>query len=278
MLLPFDETATSNTMTHETTYNPKRLLELAVLDAHGLLEPIESDLFNRSFHDAPAAIQDEIKLLQEDLALDTSLLPTDMPPQSLRKKVLDAVAETADKEAQRLAPIALIGARASAAQAKFGSSKQAVFWRTAAIVLFGISVVLGVITLDTQRKANQIAKIAINASTNNALFEMAGFEFANYVGNPYCHVIRLERKDGNTNGYLRVAVNERFGDGYVIGIDLEDNEEIIIQGTTQSGETFELTRITADSPIVGCKFTLDPSLVAGMTITAIDAKTGKRWV
>ena len=60
--------------------------------------------------------------------------------------------------------------------------------------------------------------------------------------------------------------------------DLEDNEEIIIQGTTQSGVTFELTRITADSPIVGREFDLDPSLVAGMTITAIDAKTGKRWV
>ena len=274
----FDETATNNTMTHETTYNPKRLLELAVLDAYGLLEPIESDLFNRSFHDAPAAIQDEIKLLQEDLALDTSLLPTDMPPLSLRKKVLDAVAETADKEAQRLAPLALIGARASVAQAKFGSSKQDVLWRTAAIVLFGISVVLGVITLDAQRKSNQNAKIAINTSTNNALFKMAGSEFVKYVGNPYCQVFRLERKDGNANGYLRVAVNERFGNGYVIGIDLEDNEEIIIQGTTQSGETFELTRITADSPIVGRKFDLDPSLVAGMTITAIDAKTGKRWV
>ena len=77
---PFDETATNNTMTYETTYNPKRLLELAVLEAYGLLEPIESDLFNRSFHDAPAAIQDEIKLLQEDLALDASLLRTDMPP------------------------------------------------------------------------------------------------------------------------------------------------------------------------------------------------------
>ncbi len=264
-------------MTNET-YNPKQLLELAVLDAYGLLEPIESDLFNHSFHDAPATIQDEIKQMQEDLALDDSLLPADMPPTSLRKKVLDAVAETADKEAQRLAPLALIGARASAAQAKLGSSKQAAFWRTAAVVLFGVTVVLAIITLDAQRKANQSAQIAINTSTNNAINDMVGSEFAKYVGNPYCQVVRLEREDGSATGYLRIAMNERFGNGYVIGIDLEENEEIIIRGTTANGEVIELTRITGDSPIVGREFIIDPALVGGMTIAAIDAKTGKRWV
>jgi hypothetical protein len=264
-------------MTNET-YNPKQLLELAVLDAHGLLEPIESDLFNRSFHDAPAAIQDEIKLLQEGLALDTSLLPSDMPHPSLRNKVLRAVAESADQEAQRLAPLALIGARASAAQAKFGSSKQITLWRTAAVVLFGVAIVLAVITLDAQSKANQSAKIAQNTSTSNAINEMVGIEFAKYIGNPYCQVTRLERMDGNSTGYLRVAVNERFGNGYVVGIDLEYNEEIIIHGTTAGGEVIELARISGDKPIVGREFAIDPSLVGGMTISAIDAKTGKRWV
>jgi hypothetical protein len=264
-------------MTNET-YNPKQLLELAVLDAYGLLEPIESDLFNRSFHDAPVTIQEEIRQLQEELALDDSLLPSESPSPGLKKKVLQAVAATADKEAQRLAPLALIGARASAAQAKFGTSKQTTIWRTAAVVLFGVSVVLAVITLDAQRKANESAKIAINTSTNNAINTMVGSEFTKYVGNPYCHVIRLEREDGNETGYLRVAMNERFGNGYVIGIDLEDNEEIIIQGTTATGEVIELARITADSPIVGREFIVDPKLVRGMTIAAIDANTGKRWV
>ena len=260
------------------TYNPKQLLELAVLDAYGLLEPIESDLFNRSFHEAPATIQDEIKQLQEELALDDSLLPSDAPTAELKKKVMRSVAETADKEAQRLAPLALIGARASAAQAKFGSSRQTTFWRTAAVVLFGVAVVLAVITLDAQRKADESAKIAINTFTNNAINNMVGSEFVKYVGNPYCQVFRLEREDGGETGYLRVAMNERFGNGYVIGIDLEANEEIIIQGTTPAGEVIELARITADSPIVGREFVINPALVSGMTITAINANTGKRWV
>ena len=79
-------------------YNYKQLIELAVLDAHGLLEPIESDLFNRSFHDAPVAIQDEIIQMQRDIALDESLLPNETPRASLKKDVLHVVAEAADQE------------------------------------------------------------------------------------------------------------------------------------------------------------------------------------
>jgi hypothetical protein len=264
-------------MTNET-YNYKQLLELAVLDAYGLLEPIEEDLFNRSFHNATASIQEEIKRIQEDIALDDSLLPSDMPSPSLRKKVLHAVAETADSEAQRLAPLALIGARASAAQANFGSSRAVTLWRTAAVVLFGVTVVLAIITLDVQRKANQNAQIALNSATNMELNELVGHKFSEFVGNPYCQVTRLEREDGNANGYLRIALNERFGNGFVIGIDLEKDEEIIIQGTTSTGEVIELARITADGPIVGRDFAVDKSIIKNMTIAAVDAKTGKRWV
>ena len=107
-------------MTNEI-HNYKQLLELAVLEAHGLLEQIEVDLFTRSFHDAPASIQEEIVRIQEKFALDDSLLPAENPPAELRKKILQSVAETADKEAQRLAPLALIGARASAATGPTGS-------------------------------------------------------------------------------------------------------------------------------------------------------------
>ncbi len=260
------------------THNYKQLLELAVLDAHGLLEPIESDLFNRSFHDAPASIQDEIKQMQEEFSLDDTLLPEDIPPTTLRKKVLDAVSETADKEAQRLAPLALIGARASIAQGKLGSSKSTLFWRTAAMILFGVAVVLIVMTVDANLKANRISQIALNTGATESLAEMGGEEFKKFVGNPYCQITRLERENGNSTGYIRVAVNEQFGDGYVIGLDLEDGEEIIIQGTTSDGKVIDLARLIADGPVVGQGFKIDPSMVHGLTIAAIDARTGKRWI
>lgn len=264
-------------MTNET-HNYKQLLELAVLDAHGLLEPIESDLFNRSFHDAPASIQDEIKQMQEEFALDETLLPVEMPPPALRQKVLSAVSETADIEAQRLSPLALIGARASVAQGRLGSSKPLLFWRTAAMVLFGVAVIFAILTLDAHQRTDRITQIALNARTTESLAEMGGVEFKKFIGNPYCQITRLERENGHHSGYLRVAINERFGDGYVLGLDLEDGEEIIIQGTTSDGEVIELARLIAEGPVVGKGFKINPAMVRGLSIAAVDAKTGDRWI
>ncbi len=264
-------------MTNES-HNYNQLIELAVLDAHGLLEPIEADLFNRSFHDAPAGVQNEIIQLQLDFARDESLLPSELPSPKLKQQVLRAVTKAADKEAQRLAPLALIGARAGSANARYGKSKQTYYWRTAALVLFGISVVLGIVAVDAQRRATSIAKVAMDLDATTTLSAIAGEEFKSFIDNPYCRITRLERETGSQDGYLRIAVNERYGGGYILGLDLVDGEEIIIQGTTATGEQIELARFTAHSSVVGRSFEIDNAIAKGLTVTAIDAKTGNRWI
>ena len=260
------------------TQNYTELLELAVLDAHGLLEPIESELFNRSFHDAPASIQDEIIQMQLEFATDDSMLPEDLPPASLRKKVLDAVASAADKEASRLAPLALIGARVGATAAQVGSRETIMFWRTAALVLFGISVVLAVVTMDVQRRATDIKVIAENVVANNSLKILTNVKFVEFINNPYYQVTRLERTQGNSSGYIRVAIHSDTGDGLVFGLDLQAGEVIIIQGTTSSGKVIELARIAAKDSVVAQSFTIDPDLIQGLTIEGFDEKTGVRWL
>jgi len=264
-------------MTNET-HNYKQLIELAVLDAYGLLEPIESDLFNRSFHDAPASIQDEIIQMQRDLALDESLLPEGKPPVALKQKVLNTVAEAADKEAQRLAPLALIGARASVARGNSTSSTPTYFWRTAALILFGACVVLGIIAVDSQRRVTNISQVAMDNDATSTLIVGAGLEFKSFLDNPYCTITRLERETGNNDGYLRIAINERIGGGFVIGLDLEEGEEIIIQGVTADGSILELARFTVDSPIIGRSFEIAKEFAPGLKIQAIDVNTGKRWI
>jgi hypothetical protein len=264
-------------MTNES-HNYNQLIELAVLDAHGLLEPIETDLFNRSFHDAPASVQNEIIQLQLDFARDETLLPSDSPASELKTKVLRTVAMAADKEAQRLAPLALIGARASSAKAQFGHSKQPYYWRIAALILFGVTVVLGIVAVDAQRRATSIAQVAMDLDATTTLSTIAGEEFKSFIDNPYCRVTRLERETGSQDGYLRVAVNERYGGGYILGLDLVDGEEIIIQGTTATGELIELARFTANSSVVGRSFAIDKTIAKGISVTAIDARTGNRWI
>ena len=262
----------------DSSNNYNQLIELSVLDAYGLLEPIEVDLFNRAFHEAPAAIQEEIIQLQESLALDDSLLPTELPSKALKQRVLDAVADAADQEAKRLAPLALIGARSGASRRNVPSSKQTIFWRTAAMVLLGVSVVLAMLAVDAQRRVSNMALIALNSETSDALSQNTGPGLSSFIGNPYCYIKQLEREQGGEPGYIRVAINERTGQGYILAMDLKEGEAVVINGTTPDGEVIEIARITADSPIIGRAFELDPAIGRTIVFHAVDASTGNRWV
>jgi len=260
-----------------TTYekpDKKQLLELAVLDAHGLLEPLESDLFNGAFLDAPVALQEEIQNIQEELALDTSLLPDDVPDASLRRRILEAVAKAADDEANRLAPLALIGARAGASrhyQQSIGTSA----WRAVAMVLFGVSVVLAAFAMNAVDRANDITKYALNADVENTLADLIGTEFGEFIRNPSAPAVGLERTNDDPTGYIRVAINERTGAGYIFAIDLKNGEEFIIQGTTPDGEVIELARITAgNTPVVAQTFSVDIAIAGSLSYRAVDT-TGK---
>ena len=276
----------------DTTHNYSELLELAVLDAHGLLEPIESEIFNRSFHEAPASIQDEIIRMQLEFATDDSLLPADLPTAELRKKVLSAVANAADNEARFLAPLALIGARVGASKRGVGATGSVVLWRTAAMILFGVSVVLAVVTLDVKRTAINIAQKAANVVANDSMQNLTNTKFVEFINNPYYNVTRLERAEGNQAGYIRVAIysepvdpidpigaDNPYAKGYVFGLDLEDGEEIIIQGITESGTVVRLAVIVADDSVVAQSFEIPKHLAkAFKRIEGVNAKTGARWI
>ncbi|MHC4447842.1 MAG: hypothetical protein ACYSXF_08695, partial [Planctomycetota bacterium] len=92
-------------MTSPNPLTREDLLELAALDALGLLDEFDTAHYTRSFHDAPAAVQDEIKQRQAELAADTTLLPEEGPTPSLRQRVLDVVGEAVEQKDQELAPL-----------------------------------------------------------------------------------------------------------------------------------------------------------------------------
>jgi hypothetical protein len=264
-------------MTTNEQPDKKQLLELAVLDAHGLLEPLESDLFNSAFLDAPVSFQEEVQKITEKLALDTSLLPEDLPDATLRRRVLDAVAKAADDEASRLAPLALIGARAGASrhnQRSIGTSA----WRAVAMVLFGVSVVLAAFAINAVDRANDITKYALNADVEKTIGDLVGAEFGEFIRNPSAPAVGLERTNGDPTGYIRVAINERTGTGYIFAIDLKNGEEVVIQGTTPDGEIIELARITAGStPIVAQTFSVDVAIAGSLTYRGVDTTEEIIW-
>jgi hypothetical protein len=89
----------------------EELIEQASLDALGLLDEFEAAHYARSFHAAPASVQEEIRRLQAAVATDAALLADEEPPADLRAKVMGSVREAMDEEARELKPIATIGAK-----------------------------------------------------------------------------------------------------------------------------------------------------------------------
>lgn len=99
-------------MTSLDPMSREELLELAPLDAFGLLDDYEAAMFNRSFHHAPASVQAEIRAVQAQLAEDRSLLSEEDPRVTLRQKVLIRITEEIEEAAEQLKPLATIGAGA----------------------------------------------------------------------------------------------------------------------------------------------------------------------
>lgn len=104
-------------MTSPDPMSREELLELAPLDAFGLLDDFESALFNRSFHHAPASVQAEIVALQAQLAQEPVLLAADEPRPLLRQKVLIRIADEVEESAEQLKPLATIGSSHATAYA-----------------------------------------------------------------------------------------------------------------------------------------------------------------
>lgn len=69
----------------------RELIEMASLDALGLLENEERDAFERAFRAASPAVQRQVRREQSRLASSEALLPDVDPPSSLRDRVVLAV-------------------------------------------------------------------------------------------------------------------------------------------------------------------------------------------
>jgi anti-sigma-K factor RskA len=71
--------------------NLQELIELAILDAMGLLDEDERDLFESAYRAASPAVQAQVRREQTRLARIEALLPNVTPPAGLRAAVIEAV-------------------------------------------------------------------------------------------------------------------------------------------------------------------------------------------
>lgn len=85
------------------------LLELAPLEALGLLDTYEEHQFDQGFASAPPSVQDEVRDLQAAVAAEFGSACQDAPDRALRYRVLAALSDAVESDDEALAPIAAIG-------------------------------------------------------------------------------------------------------------------------------------------------------------------------
>ncbi|MEM9083141.1 MAG: hypothetical protein AAGB34_06045 [Planctomycetota bacterium] len=142
-----------------TLHTTEELIELAGLDAMGLLDESERERFDRSYDAAPPHVQAEIRRAQHRFASDHSLLPEVEAPASLRSRVLMRVRE---------AMLSTAGTAGSISQA--GVRSMLPIWRAAAIACGTAALVLGAYSMSVTDEANDIlAQFNANQSQQQLL-------------------------------------------------------------------------------------------------------------
>ncbi|MDY7109471.1 MAG: hypothetical protein SYC29_12620 [Planctomycetota bacterium] len=200
-------------MTSPTPMTREELIELAALDAFGLLDDYEAALYTRSFHHAPVAVQNEIKELQAAFAGEASLLPDVEPDPALRQRVLDAVSKAIEAESLNLAPLAMIGrpdrARPETA-GRIGAGASTPVWRAAAFALAAALLVVAYFAGQFLERNNMLTGALIDLDTFQTVEDDIGPTFKDFVGNPTCTTRTLfPDRESDNDAFAVVYVNEQ---------------------------------------------------------------------
>lgn len=142
----------------------QELLELAALDALGLLEEPEREAFDRAFTAAAPALQAQIRREQARIAQDDSLLPSVDAPLGLKAKVMARWREAMSTRKRILPPL-------------LPSSGVSPIWRMAAISAVAASIVLGVAMLQIQTDFKQVVSASKQIEWSKAWSQEFGANF-----------------------------------------------------------------------------------------------------
>lgn len=167
----------------------RELVELAQLDAMGLLDEQEAREFEVAFAAAPAEIQEQIRKEQSRMCVLEPVLPDVQAPEHLRGKVLSAVHEAIIESIVETAPLATGAASAESIQkvaaaasgqaptrheggrslpgvGEGGRRRGLNLWRSTAIAFAAAAVVLGITTIKLQ---TQYERVIAQKSTGDSL-------------------------------------------------------------------------------------------------------------
>lgn len=258
-------------MTSPTIMNREQLLELAALDAYGLLDEFEAELYTRSFHHAPAAVQDEIIRFQSELAADPTLLPQEEPPAELRQRVLQAVSRAIERQHSELAPLATIGRRRETSDNYVDSRyvfRPAALWRAAAFILAGAVAVMAYFWSQSNEYARDLARLALSNLTSEELKQKLRPDYEEFVSNPTVVARVMRPLVNNFPGSATVFVDGTTDQAFVLIMGLPVTAgEYELRVTHADGTSEMLRQFASIGPVNGLRF--ENLAKATLAVTAV---------
>jgi hypothetical protein len=268
----------------------EELIEQASLDALGLLDAFEAAHYAKSFHAAPASVQEEIRQLQAEIATDASLLSDEEPPAGLRGRVMGAVMDSIEHETRELQPIATIGSRARRVTATGATAtdiagvvrdermniqhrsmqRSVAVWRAASVALaaslLGSFLWLNVIT----HEAMSIAQLAQGQATQAQLIEMLGSDYATFSGNKTMKIRSLAALAGQAGAAI-LYCDPKNGDGYLVGFGLAEVGTYTVRSVDANGTSVVLGQMIGGSRVTATRLArIDSTRLAHSRIEVVD--------
>lgn len=261
------------------------LIELAALDSLGLLDQYETALYTRSFHDASAAVQSEIRDLQAQIVVHLGELSDEEPSPELRNRVLKAVAKAIELDSP--APLASIGRGIDDYDPRFDDPRKdrkperellssrrlafsGQFWRAACFVLLGVVVVCVFGLVHIWRSHNDLTMAAVSSNTHEQLERLIGPTVKDYLQSPDTVRVVMTANNGSCSDcWANLLILEDSDQALFIteGLpELNAGQTYQLRVRHEDGRTTTIDRITAGTMLAGHRITVEvTALLANAT-------------
>jgi len=199
-------------------FSNRDLMELAQLDALGLLDDGERHSFEQAFRNAPASIQQLVRDSQARAVQIDALLPSVQPPASLRQRVLAAVAAAVRSESRRPE----VAGRLTPEIAR--STSVAPFWRAAAIGSMAAALLFGVVTLKLYSDFQNVnSTVQANAVADKFLKDF-GVKFEHMLTSDKTEFVQFSPASAEARGSALLMVDGENETGQFFARDLPQIE------------------------------------------------------
>ncbi|HYE02135.1 MAG TPA: hypothetical protein VD963_02750 [Phycisphaerales bacterium] len=214
------------------------LLELAALDALGLLDEHEREDFDAAFAAAAPALQAQVRREQARFAATEGLLPEIEAPASLRARVIAAVREAV--EAMALSRQARRGLRLAPAR---GVSPM---WRAGAVGALAATLVFALTTLQMRSNFREVERLMAGGIEESGWIRDFGPRFQQMLFDPATRVVQF------TPAAADAAAPGRVPAGAVLLVNPENRSgQIYIRDLPTDAGEFALVLLDESGQVVG---------------------------